>query len=155
MIFVCVGDYLEHGEPILGFQMASSPDEGSHLLNDGRHVVFLSCNLYGKVDDEKNPRLSDSMRFVAKGKAAEHGLTRELEEAVSESNKNKDARDYIKRDSEIREYKEAAKLERTAGEENFAKLIKLLRSAGRNDLVDAILDDPSCQAELMAEYGIG
>lgn len=92
---------------------------------------------------------------VAKGKAAEHGLAQELEEAVIESNKSKDARDYIERDSEIRECKEAAKLERAAGEESLARLIKLLRSAGLNDQVDAVLDDPSRRAELMAEYGIG
>ncbi len=98
----------------------------------------------------------DKLAGIPEDAAADNDADEDaMEEAVSESNKNKDARDYIERDSEIRKYKQAAKLERAAGEESLARLIKLLRSAGRNDLVDAVLDDPSRRAELMAEHGIG
>ncbi len=165
VIFVCLGDFLEEGEPLIEYEMRSSPDLGSRKLLDGRHVVFLSCNLYNKVNEEEWPGLAGFMEFTYSGKATD-GLTRGLEEAVSESNKSTDARNYMNWDKEWQRYEDAARRE---GEEGRAKgraegraevralvaqLASRLAEDGRTDELVPAMTDMELQEQLMKEYGL-
>ena len=150
------------------FQMSDDDDCGIKL-EDGRHVVFLSANLYDEVESED---LRSLLKYVNDGEANTGSkLVSMLHNAVAEANEDEECMMYMSAADEIRYYQEVINQQKEEIEANKAEieankaeieadrvrleLASLLISANRgNEFVEA-QSNHELMGKLLAEFDLG
>ncbi len=177
IIFFCNFDPFTDMIPLYTFKPMCIESRNAKLSTEQRWLLFNAQAWKWAPSGE----LRSLLEYISTGdcsRSGETALTCRLEDAVARANADKNVMEEAmislekKREMEalyeVEERYNAGRAEGKAegraegkaegkaeGEENLARLIKALQAAGRYDQIPAVLDDPSCRAELMAEHGIG
>lgn len=94
VIFLCLEDFSKQGKPYHHYRMADGDDE----LADGRHVVFLAANEYGKMEEGE---LRSLLHYVSNGHvSSKRKLPAALEAAVRKANEDEEAIMYMTKEAE-------------------------------------------------------
>ena len=94
VIFLCMKDFQKKGKPYWHYQMK----DGEEALDDGRHVIFLAADEYGKM---REGALRSLLHYVFNGHvSSKHPLPAAIDEAVRKANEDEEAIMYITREAE-------------------------------------------------------